>query len=347
MDTTKYKFHKLTPIRDTELNVYADSLDYVFRDDDLKNVAITGPYSSGKSSMLETYKAAHKDKRFIHISLAHFETATSTSTDVDTDEKEQVFEADIKAVEGKILNQLIHQIEAKEIPQTHFKVKHPFPQKMMTASAAAITMFLAMVIFLFNRNTWVTFVNGSASDWLRKALKFTTFDGFAVAILCICILIVFYGIYNLSKLQHNKNFLRKLSVQGNEIEIFENDDDSFFDKHLNEVLYLFRHTNADAIVFEDMDRYNSNQIFEKLREINYLLNNSPNNSDAKVFRFFYLLRDDIFTSKDRTKFFDFIIPIVPVIDGANSYDKFIEYFRDGGILESFDGSFFQEISIYR
>lgn len=62
MDTTRYKFHKLTPIRDTELNVYADSLDYVFRDDDLKNVAITGPYSSGKSSMLETYKATHKDK---------------------------------------------------------------------------------------------------------------------------------------------------------------------------------------------------------------------------------------------------------------------------------------------
>ena len=137
--------------------------------------------------------------------------------------------------------------------------------------------------------------------------------------------------------------LRKLSVQGNEIEIFENDVDSFFDKHLNEVLYLFRNTDANAIVFEDMNRYNSNQIFEKLREINYLLNNSPNDSENKIFRFFYLLRDDIFTSKDRTKFFDFIIPIVPVIDGANSYDKFIEYFRDGGILRDFDSSFLQEI----
>jgi len=87
MDTTKYKFRKLTPVRDVELNVYADSLDYVFRDDDLKNVAITGPYSSGKSSMLETYKDTHKDKRFIHISLAHFETATRTPTDVNADEK--------------------------------------------------------------------------------------------------------------------------------------------------------------------------------------------------------------------------------------------------------------------
>lgn len=348
MDTTKYKFHKLTPIRDVKLNVYADSLDYVFRDDDLKNIAITGPYSSGKSSMLETYKAAHKDMRFIHISLAHFETATNTpnNADVDTDDKMQEFEADIKAVEGKILNQLIHQIDTKKIPQTHFKIKRPLAKKLMAASAVAITAFFAMIIFLFNRNTWINFANGIVSDWLRNVLKLTTFDGFVVAILGICSLIVLYGIYSLLKLQHNKNFLRKLSVQGNEIEIFENDDDSFFDKHLNEVLYLFRHTTADAIVFEDMDRYNSNQIFEKLREINYLLNNSPNSFDAKIFRFFYLLRDDIFTSKDRTKFFDFIIPIVPVIDGANSYDKFIEYFKDGEILDSFDGSFLQEISMY-
>lgn len=346
MDTTKYKFHKLTPIRDAQLNVYADALDYVFRDDDLKNIAITGPYSSGKSSMLETYKHAHKDKRFIHISLAHFETARSTPLVNENDEKNQVFEADIKAVEGKILNQLIHQIDTKEIPQTHFKIKRPFPPKTTTASAAAITVFFAMVIFLFNRNTWIGFINGTATDWLKNALMFTTLEGFAVALLGIGIFIVFCGIYNLLKLQHNKNIMKKLSVQGNEIEIFEEDEDSFFDKHLNEVLYLFRNTNADVVVFEDMDRYNSNQIFEKLREINYLLNNSPNDSNTKVFRFFYLLRDDIFTSKDRTKFFDFIIPIVPVIDGANSYDKFIEYFREGGILESFDGSFLQEISMY-
>ena len=343
-DTTKYKFHKLTPVRDTKLNVYEDTLDYVFRDNDLKNVAITGPYSSGKSSMLETYKDAHKDKRFVHISLAHFETATNTAAE--TDDKGQAFDTNIIEVEGKILNQLIHQIDTKEIPQTHFKIKRPLSRKLTIVSAATITVFLAMIIFLFNRSTWANFVNGIVSDWLRNTLVFTTFDVFIVIILSICSLIVLYGIYSLLKLQHNKNYLGKISIQGNEIEIFENDEDSFFDKHLNEVLYLFRHTAADAIVFEDIDRYNSNQIFEKLREINYLLNKSPNSSDTEIYRFFYLLRDDIFTSKDRTKFFDFIIPIIPVIDGANSYDKFIEYFKNGGILESFSRSFLQEISLY-
>ncbi len=388
MDKIKYRFHKLTPIRDTKLSVYADSLDYVFSDDDLKNIAITGPYSSGKSSMVETYKSANKDKRFIHISLAHFETATSLSLDsndnrqsfevekksIEKKAQNQRFEADIKSVEGKILNQLIHQIDTKKIPQTHFKIKRPFSPKKMIGISAMLTIFLALLIFLFNRNTWLTFVNGISTRPLKLLVSPTTTDWFVVISIGACALVAFWGLFNLLKLQHNKNLVRKLSIQGNELEIFENDNDSFFDKHLNEVLYLFRNTKADAIVFEDMDRYNSNQIFEKLREINYLLNNSANSITSKAkkkskssqikmkiknelfkkhsddtiktFRFFYLLRDDIFTSKDRTKFFDFIIPIVPVIDGANSFDKFIEYFKDGGILNSFDGNFLQEISTY-
>ena len=36
----------------------------------------------------------------------------------------------------------------------------------------------------------------------------------------------------------NRNIFRKISLQGNEIEIFEEQDDSYFDKYLNEVLYL-------------------------------------------------------------------------------------------------------------
>ena len=79
-------------------------------------------------------------------------------------------------------------------------------------------------------------------------------------------------IYGLIKIQKNKNVFRKLNLQGNEIEIFEESDDSYFDKYLNEVLYLFENADADVVVFEDMDRFNANQIFERLREVNALAN---------------------------------------------------------------------------
>ena len=119
-------------------------------------------------------------------------------------------------------------------------------------------------------------------------------------------------------IQKNKNIFRKLNLKGNEIEIFEESDDSYFDKYLNEVLYLFENADADVIVFEDMDRFNANKIFERLREVNTLANIQLQKESKKVLRFFYLLRDDIFVSKDRTKFFDYIIPVVPVVDSSNS-----------------------------
>ena len=175
----------------------------------------------------------------------------------------------------------------------------------------------------------------------------------------------FICIYNAVKIQKNKNLFHKVTVQGNTIEIFENKDESYFDKYLNEVLYLFEQVEADVIVFEDMDRFNSNVIFERLREVNNLVNVHKYNKfknkkrhklinkifrrkekQYKPLRFFYLLRDDVFVTKDRTKFFDYIIPIVPVLDGTNSYDQFIRHLKQGNILEKFDSTFLQRLALY-
>nr|WP_235550838.1 hypothetical protein [Paenibacillus sp. Soil787] len=179
--------------------------------------------------------------------------------------------------------------------------------------------------------------------WLKKILIFTTEDAAVVVGGIICTLIMSYILYiMIQMITYNKILFKKLKIQGNEIEIFEEANESYFDKYLNEVLYLFENANAEVIVFEDMDRFNSNQIFQKLREINWLINKKS----RKNIRFFYLLRDDTFTSKDRTKFFDFIIPVVPVVDGSNSYDQFIGHFEIGGILEEFDKQFLQGLSLY-
>ena len=95
-----------------------------------------------------------------------------------------------------------------------------------------------------------------------------------------------------------------------------------------------------------MDRFNANRIFERLREVNTLVNIQLQKENEKVLRFFYLLRDDIFVSKDRTKFFDYIIPVVPVVDGSNSYDQFISHFKKSGFFEKFDENFLQGLSLY-
>jgi len=113
MAESKYRFERLIPIDNIDLDVYEDAIDYVFDNPDVKNVAISGAYSAGKSSVLASYKKKHSDLRFLHISLAHFKSP-------DQDDESEVKGS---VLEGKILNQLIHQTPSEKIPQTNFRVK--------------------------------------------------------------------------------------------------------------------------------------------------------------------------------------------------------------------------------
>jgi hypothetical protein len=367
MSEKNYSFQKLTPTSNVELRVYEDALNFIFANNDIKNVAVSGSYSAGKSSVIETYKSIHTDIRFLHISLAHFESpelGNSISTNrikVTSQEKnlnqnshskspksnDEGSEKGIETIlEGKILNQLIHQIDPDKIPQTNFKVKQKVSSGKIILNTVIITIFLILVAYIGFFNDWYNFVSTLTLEWLKTRLMWTTNNVYLILSGLLCTIIFGIATYSIIKTQKNRNIFRKVSLQGNEIEIFEENDDSYFDKYLNEVLYLFENSNADAIVFEDMDRYNVNEIFEKLREVNTLINYKKNKEKKKTIRFFYLLRDDIFISKDRTKFFDFIVPIVPVIDGSNSYDQFIEHFKQAGIFKLFDENFLQGLSLY-
>lgn len=109
-------------------------------------------------------------------------------------------------------------------------------------------------------------------NWVKSFLMilFSPYARIISGIICTVCSIKF--IYKLVKEQKLKTLFREISFQGNEIEIFERQDDSYFDKYLNEVLYLFENVDKDVIVFEDIDRFNETRVFEHLREINNVAN---------------------------------------------------------------------------
>lgn len=336
MSTNKYKFQNLTPIDDADIKIYEDALDYVLSNSEIKNIAISGSYSAGKSSIIETYKKSHSDAKFLHISLANFESFDEGNVDFE--------DQNGNSLEGKILNQLIHQIEPDKIPQTKFQIKKEFPIENTCNTIACFATLVISILFILNFEHWKLFVNSLTIPIIKSILLPTTYPDFLIPIGIISLIFIFVVSYKLIKVQYNKNLLKKVTFQGNEIELFEQEKDSYFDKYLNEIIYLFENSGADIVVFEDMDRFNSNEIFQRLREVNVLVNNKR--KDKPPVRFFYLLKDDIFSSKDRTKFFDFILPIIPIVDSSNAYDKFIEQFKAGGIFELFNEEFLQGISLY-
>lgn len=335
-------FHKLTPTNAVDMDVYEDAFKYIFENADVKNVAIAGPYSAGKSSLLESYKKNHDNKKFLHISLAHFEEMedqNSTGSESDTE----------TVLEGKILNQLIQQINVENIPQTNFHVKISVNNKKCVAFSVGVVVFLLSILHLKYFMEWTDWIAMLTDSWIKSLLQklMNPYSLMISGVVAIAILGV--GIYQVIKIQKNKNIFRKLSLQGNEIEIFGEDDNSYFDKYLNEVLYIFENTGADVIVFEDLDRFNDNKIFERLREINILSNirlQKRKEKQTQPLRFFYLLRDDIFVSKDRTKFFDFILPVVPVLDSSNAYNQMKKHFEEGGIYAVFEEKFLRGLSLY-
>ena len=339
--SSKYVFEKLTPISDSDLGIYKDALDFIFVNDDVRNVAISGSYGSGKSSVLESYKIKQQEtgaeKKYVHVSLAHF------SEDTDSDDELPVKES---VLEGKILNQLLHQIPSGKIPQTNFKVKKSLkPWESIVTAIGGIILLLSALGFIFYYR-WVEIVSEVKSTWLRKMFLWSATPEARLVFGIVAALIAGFFLFQLIRAQKNMHLLRKLSVQGNEIEIFEKTEESYFDKYLNEVLYLFENVDADVIVFEDMDRFDANRIFERLREVNTLANIQRKKENKGIIRFFYLLKDDIFVSKDRTKFFDYIVPIVPVVDGSNSYNQLISHFKKNDLFQEFDNSFLQGLSLY-
>jgi hypothetical protein len=352
MKDDNYKFNALTPIDNTNIAVYEKALDFVFSRDDVCNVALSGSYGSGKSSVIASYKKhskKHSKKNFIHISLAHFRPADESGGNKNSGVIQHNNKISTEAIlEWKILNQLIHQIPVENIPQTNFRIKKKISKasNIISAVFAVVGIVLGLYTFLFAQ--WTDFVKSFNNENLKNLFFYTTHNEIQLIAGGGLFAIIGILLYRIIKLQRIRPFIKGANVSGIEVEIFKESKESYFDKYLNDVLYLFDNSGADVIVFEDIDRYGSSEIFKRLREINTLLN--VNKKNEKRLRFLYLLRDDIFENKDRTKFFDFIIPIVPVIDGSNSLDKFLEVFSDCGINTKENAiinfEFLQGLSLY-
>lgn len=76
------KFNSLTPdVLENIEPVYMEALDYAFDNKDIKNIAITGIYGAGKSTVWKSYAANKKIENIITVSLGKYEDNTEKSKD--------------------------------------------------------------------------------------------------------------------------------------------------------------------------------------------------------------------------------------------------------------------------
>ena len=337
----EYKFRALTSNKDVEIKpVTLKALEFAIDEkSEVTNVAVTGNYGAGKSSVVESFELKCENKKFIHISLGQYDETKSS-------EKNGLDKREINTIEGKIINQLLHQIDPNKIRKSIFKTLDTESQ----VNPINITVYLGLIIllslYLFNFSSWQGLVqNFSWLSWTTKPI-------ISLLALAILFVLIIYGIFYLSKLQRDFGFIKTPSLKAEKIEtnieIFSNESSrvSYFDRYLDDVVYLFKKSGADVIVFEDIERFNDSRIFEKLKELNIVINRKRKVSRETKLVFFYLVKDNLFESQERTKFFDYIIPIVPVVTASNSHNQLKKILENMGEYDNLDKTFLFNISLY-
>lgn len=295
-------FSPLTPTDEAkDCESYMGALSWALNQDKIHNIAISGPYGSGKSSVIRTFLSPHgQQSKYKHltISLATFNAQKQDETP----------ELQSRLIESSILEQLFYHEEDSHIPDSRFKKIRKQHRGKLFFYAISAAIYCLLLTFLF-KPTLLT-------DWIwGKQLP----AGFAIwfnrVALALCLIGATYVLYKLARIIIGLS-VKRLNFKSAEVEIENNTQKSVLNSHIDEIIYFFEVTKYQIVVLEDLDRFDNQDIFTKLREINYIINNSDKVKQKVVF--IYAIKDDMFINKDRTKFFDFIIPIIPVVNYSNS-----------------------------
>jgi len=280
----------------------------------ITNIAITGAYGSGKSTIIKTFQHLNPEYKYLNISLASFNDSNSN------DDLERLLEV-------SILQQIFYHVKPTDIPDSRFKriVNNTAGKIWLIATGLALWISSIFILFKFdyiqkiNPNNWKWGLNNI--DWLTLLVFGIFFTG-----------IGFFS-KTLVRLFSNSK-INKFNIQG-EVELGDNIDKSVFNEHLEEILYFFERTKYNVIVIEDLDRFENTDIFTKLRELNILLNNSnsiKSERKGEKINFVYAIKDDMFKDKnERVKFFEYIIPVIPFINPSNADEQLSKLIKEANL----------------
>ena len=315
-ETRKMTFTSLTPdLLKKNKQVYTDALDYAFSHDDIRNIAITGVYGAGKSTVWNTYKNNKSKERNLNLfRINPFKNVITVclgkySDKLDKNEPLSKNELDSR-VETQIINQILSQIKAKDIPLSKYKFKGNISYIKLILNIL-LTMFFIGSISIFGIRKEIVEILNKKLEWFNIGILLLSIGG----MIFVSVGVFLYHFYKENKVKFSKVNFKVAEAKFSD----DNIDETILERDMREIVYLLSSSKSNIVVFEDLDRYDNVDIFIKLKELNFLLNSYiETNEKNRIVRFVYLIKDGLFQTKDRTKFFDFILPIIPVVDSNTS-----------------------------
>jgi hypothetical protein len=304
---------------------YVKRINSALQNQKIRNIALSGTYGVGKSSILQKVAEEHK-KDVVEISL-------STLAPIDPSEASesipQQASTTTNRIQQEIVKQLLYRVESHNAPRSRFNRIESFNCKREHGIAALSGTVFTLLFLLMGWTEKIVSIHENivvTGAWIHLII---------FMVLAFCTLMaryLFQGRVNISQLS-----------TGNAAISLDKKSVSYFDQYLDEIVYFFEVSEKNIVIFEDIDRFEDSYIFETLRSLNTLLNNAPQ-FKGKPIRFIYAIKDSIFDlaesnklkekpdlvienpaqeavqQTNRTKFFDLVIPVVPFITHRSARD---------------------------
>jgi hypothetical protein len=335
-----------------------------------RNIALTGHYGSGKSSVLGEFERRMR-RGVVNLSLSSLGADEGDASRVGANGETPAL---TNLIQKEIVKQLLYLEPPARMRASRFRRIDRF-----RVSPAIIWCFLVAVVAA------ALALYGGADAHIASLLPrrlLATHKSLPTVVVLLAALTLGVMCFLALKGLHNRVWIEKLSAGAVAVQL-NNTANSYFDEYLDEIVYFFQRTGTTTAIFEDLDRFRDPHIFETLRELNTLLNNSQQ-LPRKPIRFIYAIRDSIFEQLEidpisaaepdavdraggqmtnaadvqvprdrtaaqkttaralptlsitnRTKFFDLVIPIVPFVSHRTSRDFLKSLFHDvTGVDES-------------
>ncbi len=358
----KTKLRTLAPeYKGDHHSLYVRHLDQAIEDKRNRNIALTGRYGAGKSSVLDQFERNHQ----------HDTVRISINT-LGPDE----FDEDLtNRIQKELVKQLVYRLKPGQVRRSRFARPKPLTPGHALAQSFGMTVIGLALLWLFG----VRPAKGWPGDGLTSEGQFLLSLFFFCLVLC--------GIWAI-RWAIGDRFVSEVSTAGAKIALSEGPK-TYFDSFLEEIVGFFDAVNPKFVIFEDLDRFDDPQIFESLRELNTLINASAHwKTKDEPLRFIYAIKDSLFeqlgsepdtkfeepneadpanqpagednfpslkatvaaktASKpkldiaaeavrraNRTKFFELVIPIVPFLSHRNARDHLSDALRELGLPKDF------------
>lgn len=309
---------------ESQHGTYLKRLEEAVQDPRNCNIALTGRYGTGKSSVFDKFWNNHK-RTTLRLAISTLGPSSEGTTLTNRIQKE-------------LVKQLLYSASRRTQRNSRFKRIVPLSKTRALGESLGAAAVLGILLALLG---WVPSLAplGIGDLQLPQPVAWMTLAGLVVLVAVVVRLWTY-----------NRFVVTDVSAGWASVTLSKLSS-TYFDEYLDEIVHYFDEESVDTVIFEDLDRFNDPQIFEALRELNTILNSTPKRvAKGKPLRFMYAVRDSLFerlgadtqeevgdaaaaetVRANRTKFFDIVIPLVPFITHLNARELLVEVLEQAGI----------------